>query len=266
MLFRSVPAPPEVTDVDDADLLRVLGGVFSLDDLRQVLSTTDSATWYGFFDGLGHSGDGAATGRAVPLALAQVVWSALEQACRAGLELDPLPDLVIALHGMGARVAAAEEVLVTGDPMWAQVRTVVPVVAPENVELVAAALDCAVADRSTVQVLGGLDPQVQAAVHQVPAWISALVPGVPPSWEEHTELSVDGCDVDWWVGPQDAVHLRAGAPAWALAHACAQAAGQWGQRHLVELALRDGARRSELLAERVWDAPVPGEELGVRPD
>ena len=129
------PAPPEVEDLDDVDLVRALGGVATVDDFEQVLTTTDAGIWHGFFDGLRHStGEGPALGRAVPLALAQSMWAALEGACRAGLELDPVPELIIALHGLGARIAAAEEVLITSDPMWAQLRAVVPVVSAEEVE------------------------------------------------------------------------------------------------------------------------------------
>lgn len=257
------PAPPELEDVDDVDLIRALGGVATVDDLEQVLSTTDAGIWHGFFDGLRHTGDGDAVGRAVPLVLAHSIWASLERACRAGLELDSVPELVIALHGLGARITAAEEALVTCDPMWAQVRAVIPVVAAKDVESVANALDCVVADRSAVHLVGGLDPQVAATERAVPPWISLLVPGVPDSWTEHTDLSVDGRDVDWWVGPDAVVHLRAGAPVSALARACAQAAGRWGQRHVVELALLDGARRAELLADGAWDAPLTGQEPTV---
>lgn len=258
------PAPPELDDLDDVDLARALGGVSTVDDLERVLTTTDAGIWHGFFDGLRHSsGDGDALGRAVPLVLAHSVWTALEDACRAGLELDPVPELIIALHGLGARITAAEEALVTSDPMWAQVRAVIPVVAAEEVESVANALDCAVANRSAVHLSGGLDPQATATEHVVPSWISRLVPGVPGSWTEHTDLTVDGRDVDWWVGPDADVHLRAGAPVSALARACAQAAGRWGQRHVVELALLDGTRRAELLADGAWDAPVTGQEPPV---
>ena len=142
-------------DIADVELLRVLGGVVTTGDFREVLSTTDPGTWFGFFDGLGQAaGEGDPVGTSVPLPLARVVWTALEAACGAGLEVDQLPDLVIAMQGMGARVVGAEDVVVSMDPMWAQVRAVIPVVAPASVDLVAMALDCAVPDRAAVQVLG----------------------------------------------------------------------------------------------------------------
>ncbi|SDC83786.1 hypothetical protein SAMN05216410_2360 [Sanguibacter gelidistatuariae] len=259
--LRSVlpPVPDELAEVADADLVRALGGVASLHDLAQLLTTADPATWFGFFDGLrdGEEYQGGAhergVGRVVPMPVARIVWAAFERSCRAGLELDPLPELVVAVQGLSARIVAAEDVLVTDGPMWVQVRAVVPVVDPESVAAVAAALDCAVADSSTVTVHGDLDPQAPSTEHPVPAWIPALVPGLPATWTEHTELSVDGRDVDWWVSPDSAVHVRAGAPPAARAQAFAQAAGRWGDRYLIELALRDVTRSAELMAERVWD-------------
>lgn len=254
------PRPSELAELDDPELTRVLGGVSTYRDLFQFLAPADPVAWDGFFAGLSGTdtrGDGPVTGTPVDLALARVVWTALELACGAGLELDPLPDVVIALQGATARIVAADVVVVTDQPMWAQVRAVLPVTASHLVAAVADAMDCDVPDASDVSIHGDLDGSDEPVVRDVPRWIDVLVPGVPAQWSEHAQLSVDGHEVDWWVAADGGAHVRAGAASSAPARACAQAAGRWGDRYLLEIALRDGQRHGELVAGSAWDGVTP---------
>lgn len=249
------PRPAELDQLTDPALVRVLGGVSTDADLARFLAPADPVAWDGFFAALGET----APGTAVDLALARVVWGALEHACAAGLELDRLPDVLIALHGATARITAADEVVVTDQPMWAQVRAVVPVTGPHRVSAVADVLDCEVPDAAGASVHGDLDGTAEPRVRDVPGWIGTLVPGVPGQWAEHAQLSVDGREVDWWVAADGGLHVRAGAPASAPARACAQAAGRWADRYLLEIALRDGQRHGDLVAGSAWD------DGGLRP-
>lgn len=238
-----------LTELGDPELARALGGVGAYRDLDRFLAGTNPTAWDGFFAGLSTQ---RATVTAVAMPLARVVWTALERACAGGLELEELPEVIIALQGATARIVAADDVVVTDQPMWAQVRAVVPVSAGHLVEAVADALDCDVPDASSVIVHGDLDSS-ESSVRDVPAWIAAIVPGVPRRWTAHTELSVEGRDVDWWVTAGGEVHARADAPASAVAAACAQVARRWSERYLIEIALREGERRADLAAASAWD-------------
>ena len=126
--------PAELAGVRDAGLLRALGAVASAADLTRLLTAPDPATWEAFWTGLPNAGT------AVTLPVASAVWAAFERASAAGLELDP-PDVVIALHGLTLRVVAAEDMVVTHAPMWAQIRAVLPATDPEAAERMARALD-----------------------------------------------------------------------------------------------------------------------------
>ena len=77
----------------------------------------------------------------------------------------------------------------------------------------------------------------------------------PETWHEREDLHVDGVPVDWWVegdGPDAVVHATHVA---ALARGLAQAAGRWGLRHALEIALTDPDRAAELATEALLDPP-----------
>jgi hypothetical protein len=85
----------------------------------------------------------------------------------------------------------------------------------------------------------------------VPDVVRRLLPGVPETWWEHDELTVDGHEVAWWVDPEGRPHAATGD---GLAKALAWSAGRWAQRHLVLAALTEPERAAELLVESAYDA------------
>lgn len=84
----------------------------------------------------------------------------------------------------------------------------------------------------------------------VPAIVRELVPGVPPTWWEHEELTVDGVEVSWWVDAGGAPHA---ATFDGLAKALAWASGRWDQRHVIRAVLNEPDRSSELLIDAAYD-------------
>ncbi|MFI5694371.1 sacsin N-terminal ATP-binding-like domain-containing protein [Kribbella sp. NPDC051586] len=84
----------------------------------------------------------------------------------------------------------------------------------------------------------------------VPPIVRQLVPGVPATWWEHEELTVDGVEVSWWVDADGAPHA---ATFDGLAKALAWAAGRWDRRHVVRAVLNEPDRSTELLVDAVYD-------------
>lgn len=156
------------------------------------------------------------------------------------------PARVRVLTAAGTAVVDAEQVAVADAPMWLQ-RTDLGgqvVAAGESADTLAALLDLPAArELAPGEVVGGTSMPVPAAVHQV-------VPEAPTSWWQHEELLVDGRAVDWWV---DAAGRPHAATSDGLARALAQAAGRWGDRHLLAVLLAEPDRANELLAELAYD-------------
>ncbi|WPF81770.1 ATP-binding protein [Sanguibacter sp. 4.1] len=231
----------------DAALLAALGGVVSVGDLAQLLSHPDPMTWDGFFAALDRPE--VADGVSVAVPVARAVWAGLGAAAAAGLEVDDLPDVVVAVRGGVCRTVDAQEVLVAVEPMWSQVRWVVPARDVETAEAVADLLDVPVADATAASVQASDDP----AERVVPAPLLALLPGLPGGWLEHTDVVVDGQDVDWWVTADGTVHVRTGTTLATTAQGLAQSAGCWTDRHLVEILLADPSRARDVDLARSWD-------------
>lgn len=261
-------APPALDGVADERVLSALGAIGTTAGLGEFLAAPDAAGWDAFWSGLPDPGT------PVPTAVARAVWSALETAARGGLELDPLPERVVALQGAVARVVDAVDVAVAGAPMWAQVRAVVPVSDPALLDAVADALEAVVLDARAVSVRASDDareravPEVLALVLGIqdgePALSGTTTPdrelpgGLPASWTLHDELAVDGRAVEWWVTADGAVHVSASPdPEASAARGLAQAAGRWASRHSIEVVLRDAARGPDLAAENAWAERPP---------
>ena len=240
------PAPADLEGVHDAQVLAALGAVATVDQLSGQLASPDPVVWDGFFAAL--DSPARPEGAAVPPRVARAVWDALGRAAVDGLEPDDLPDVLVALRAGACRTVDASTVVVAVEPMWAQVRAVVPAAGRQTGEAVADALDLPLADAAVVVV----QTSDGATLREVPAAVRALLPGLPAGWLEHDDLVVDGQDVDWWVTADGGVHLRAGAPQPTLARALAQASGRWADRHLLETLLADPSRARDVDLDGAW--------------
>lgn len=255
--------PDDLMGVGDPQVLRALGILSEASDVEAYLRVADPGTWDDFLAALQDAANGV-PGTPIPLPIARSVWSALQTAAAAGLELDPLPEVMVALWGNAARLVAAADLAVTADPMWAQVRAVVPVGRGREAD-VAHALDCIVLDPAMAHVqiaevarkvgspgVGADGQDSQDGSRLMPSAVQALVTGVPERWLAHPELIVDGVEVDWWVAADGSVHVRAEAGLPAVAQACAQAAGAWDARFLIEVLLSAPGRAAEVAAQAAW--------------
>lgn len=247
------PAPPEVAGLDPV-VQAALGGVARLADVPP-------AGWNRLLRAA------APVGAALDVALAGAVWSAWAglagEGALPGLDVLPAlvaPDRVALVHAEDAAVAPA--------PMWWQrtdVAAMVPVagtgagaVDPEDL---ADALGLPLAGELADGQVAQDDGDDAGAVAPTPDAVRHLLPAAPATWVEHEALRVDGVPVDWWVegtGPDAVVHATHLA---GLARGLAQAAGAWGLRHAVELALVEPERAAELAVEQVAD---PGGMMGGR--
>ncbi|MBI9114557.1 sacsin N-terminal ATP-binding-like domain-containing protein [Sanguibacter suaedae] len=247
--WTALPAvPPELRGVEDTAVLVALGAVRDETGLRDLLVAADPDVWDVVLDGLPDAGT------ALPLDLALAVWEALRSAAAAGVKIDA--GRVPALRAGGARVADRDEAVVAWQPMWSQVRTVVPVPDASAADVVAEALDVPSTEDVSVTLQGG-DVTTE---RQVPEAVRTAVPGLPGRWTEHDALAVDGTEVDWWVTADGGAHVRDaspgahGAPLRCVAAALAQAAGRWADRYVVEVLLGDPARARDVAAGEAWDA------------
>ncbi|MGO1202367.1 MAG: sacsin N-terminal ATP-binding-like domain-containing protein, partial [Cellulosimicrobium funkei] len=226
----------EVAGLDDAALAAV-GGVHDLAEL-------DPEEWADLLDGL------PPVGSPVDAAAALALWRALEALAESGVRLDPAPARVPALHGGTVVVAAADDVAVAPDPMWAPLRPLVPA-GRDLVEEVADLLD--------VATVTGPGPAPDDPGHRedVPSEVGTVVgERLPRTWERHDDLRVDGVAVPWWVegrGGADVV-VHATGPA-GLAAALAVVAGRYGARHVLEEVLRDPRGAQGAVARTAWDDP-----------
>ena len=213
----------------DAPVQRALGGVDGPADLDGRAWTRLLDTW--------------PVGSVVEPATAVDVWRFLAP--------DEPPERLVALVAVDrAEVVVATEAAVAPAPMWWQRADVAAMVPSSDPDRTAHLLDLPRADDLAAgRVDGGGRPV------PVPAAVVALHPGLPATWFEHDDLTVDGVDVDWWVadGVPHAVHLAG------LAAALAQLAGRWSARHAIEAVLVDPSRAAEVvLAGVLAGAPTAG--------
>ena len=134
---------------------------------------------------------------------------------------------------------------------------VVVVDAPEHLQVLAA-------DRALVVPLGAAEQLAEVldlghssdvvgvpdlsggTTRAVPDNVAGLIDGLPTTWQEHDELSVDGVDAEWWRAPDGTVHA---ATVDGLARGLATAAGRWDARLLIAAVLLDPDRAAELATE-----------------
>ncbi|RSN52476.1 hypothetical protein DMH08_28650 [Actinomadura sp. WAC 06369] len=83
----------------------------------------------------------------------------------------------------------------------------------------------------------------------VPEAVRAVLPGAPDVYRAHDRLTVDGTDVQWWVGDGQ---VHADGPE-GLARALAWVTGEWEARLHAEAVLRDPGALPVLLAESDLD-------------
>ncbi len=150
-----------------------------------------------------------------------------------------------------ATIGVLADAAVAANPMWAQATEVIPA-ASDVAEGLADLLDVGLLpDRATPTVT---DPHEQPT----PPAVLAFLPAAPATWLECDEITVDGADVTWWVGPPRDGAARTptvyAATTTGLARALAQAVGGWEARSALEILLADPSRGGELMAEREWDA------------
>ncbi len=241
-----LPGPPTALDGLDDEVRRALGGVGGPDDLG--------------LPGWARVLDASRAGEPVDLAQAVEVWQALA-ALAAGLSspgaelsgpaagLPGTSDLPAVLPALVAADRAAlvhrASVVVADAPMWCQ-RTDLGAVLPAptaSAEALAELLDLPLAGD---QAAGEVD--APGTVEPVPAEVVARL-GAPETWCVHDDLTVDGCEVDWWVdadGTVHAVHLAG------LAAAIAQVTDRWSDRWAVEAVLTDPSRAPEALLDQAF--------------
>lgn len=234
VLRQLLPPAPEVLSGLDPTVIRALGGVESAADIH-------ADDWEAILRAV------ARVGERLPVPWAAAVWTALESATDASMELLPAlvsRDRVVLVH--------AEDVAVAPTPMWHQ-RTDVAAVLPSHgdPERLATVLDLPLC---TELADGAVDDPESGELSTTPEPVRGLLVTAPDTWLEHEDLRVDGVPVDWWVegdGPEATVHAvhLAG-----LARGLAQAAGRWSARHEVEALLIDPTRAAEFAVERVGDA------------
>ncbi|WP_406053419.1 sacsin N-terminal ATP-binding-like domain-containing protein [Kribbella sp. NBC_00889] len=158
------------------------------------------------------------------------------------------PDQVRVLGDDGTtQVIAAGQAVVVDGPMWLQRDDLGGFVVASG-----AAAD-GLSDLFDVPMAhevaeGKIDGEGTAA--EVPEIVRELVPGVPQTWWEHEELTVDGIEVSWWVDGDGAPHA---ATFDGLAKALAWASGRWDQRHVIRAVLNEPHRSSELLTDAAYD-------------
>ena len=149
---------------------------------------------------------------------------------------------------LGGRVVDADRAVVADAPMWLQ-RTDLGgfvVATGPAADGLSDLLDLPLAPDVAAGAVDG-----DGTPAPVPDVVRRLLPGVPETWWEHDELTVDGHEVAWWVDPEGRPHAATGD---GLAKALAWSAGRWAQRHLVLAALAEPERAVELLVESAYDA------------
>ncbi len=144
-------------------------------------------------------------------------------------------------------VVGADQAVVIDNPahlqlVWSPVPLVVPLSAATGL---ADVLDLAT---STVRLSG--TSAAGGSTQSVPTEVGRVLAGAPPSWHEHDQLMVGGCDVDWWVNADGEVHA---ATMDGLARGLAWSAGRWDRRQDVAAVLADPDQLARRLEERQLD-------------
>ncbi|NKX94223.1 ATP-binding protein [Sanguibacter hominis ATCC BAA-789] len=229
-LLPSVPDALADAQVDDA-VWRALGAVDGAGDLAAL----DVTAWARVLEDLPEAG------AAVPADEATALWKALADVAQLGEEP---PERVVAAVpvadgarsrptdaslGIRAVVVHAADVVVGDDPAWAQVRAVVPG-GPDVADLLDAPF---------------VDELPEPVVHAEGAHPVQPVAGLP-GWTRCDRITVDGVDVAWWPGDPVLARDEAGA-----ARGLALAAGDWADRHRIEVVLR-AADPETLALEAGW--------------
>ncbi len=189
------------------------------------------------------------------------VWGRVARLAEQGADADPPASLRV-VDGAGTRVVPRHEVVVADAPFYLQ--------RPDRPAQIAAAggLAMDLADLLDVPLcsaaVAGVVEEHGAPAGRpsnVPAGVTSLLPGAPAQWCEHECLLVDGVEVDWWVeggGPDARVHA---ATVEGLACGLAWAAGRWGRRHVLLVAVTEPGRVPGLLVEDEFGGgqpPLPG--------
>ena len=214
---RLLRGAPDVVVGLEAAVRRALGGVDGPGDV-------DGRAWSRLLDAW-------PVGTVVEPSTAVDVWRLLAP--------DEPPERVPALAAYGrVEVVVAAEAAVAPAPMWWQRTDVAAMVPSSDPDRTAHLLDLPRADELAA---GRVDDDGRPV--PVPAAAVGLYPGLPETWIEHDELTVDGVEVDWWVadGVPHAVHLAG------LAAALAQVADRWPARHAIEAVLLDPSRAAEVV-------------------
>ncbi|GGV32580.1 hypothetical protein GCM10010182_65450 [Actinomadura cremea] len=167
------------------------------------------------------------------------LWTALADAPDPGA--DP-PERVRAVVDGGVEVVDAADALVLDRPDLLPLLAGQPLViaARGREDRLAEMLDLPLAsDEVAGEIAGG------GAERPVPEAVRAVLPDTPGVYRAHDRLTVDGTDVQWWVGDG---RVHADGPA-GLARALAWATGEWESRLRAEAVLRDPGALPVLRAE-----------------
>ncbi|MEE2036613.1 ATP-binding protein [Nocardiopsis sp. CT-R113] len=180
--------------------------------------------------------------RHVDRASLRLVWTAL---ALVDTELVTPPSRVRAVRGGEIVVADAEEALVVDSPDLLPLLEGRPLVlAPDDAaEALADVLDLDLASESVTGRIGSAG-QVRPVPGEADLFLDPA--GEPDrTYLHHEALTVDGVELEWYVG-DGSVHASTTD---GLARALCWRAGQWPRRHLVAAALRDPSSAARLLAE-----------------
>ncbi|WP_433701930.1 sacsin N-terminal ATP-binding-like domain-containing protein [Nocardiopsis sp. CA-288880] len=180
--------------------------------------------------------------RHVDRASLRLVWTAL---ALVDAELVTPPSRVRAVRGGAIVVADAEEAVVVDSPDLLPLLEDRPLVlAPDDsAEALADVLDLDLASETVTGEVGSA-----GEVRPVPGEADLFLdPAGEPdrTYVHHRTLTVDGVELEWYVGDGTAHASTTDG----LARALCWRAGQWSRRHLVAAALRDPSAAARLLAE-----------------
>ena len=258
------PAPAELAGVplEDDDLWAALGAVGGLTHLA-------AADWDLIFEQLPDVGTPQGLDSALEF------WAALVTV--AGQQPEQLPEApgrIVARMGAQAVVCAADDVVVSAEPMWTQVPAlpdgatgIVPAPNAQAATLVADFLDVPVLEAADTQAHvvgeGAQQQDVPPALVQFLKRASAAGAETPQrtqqvstTWLQHPAPfairvnSEEETEVFWWVTAPDVCHA---VTMEGLACALAQQHNQWHNRLLIAALLRNPDAAEALTADTAWD-------------